>query len=79
MKKIVALPIDMKAMGQALFSSLVMGIAVYFTKINLELSNFAIVTISIWNGFLVYIVINYIFRNEILIQSLKLVKERIKR
>lgn len=78
MRKIVVLPIDKKAVGQAVITSVLMGMVLCLVKIYLSLSGFMIVMILVCIGCLVYIFLNYFIHNELLMQIQKMLRERIK-
>ncbi len=66
MKKIIAIPISAKALTQSVISSAVMGISLFFLS-GLSLPLLAKVIICVVAGFGIYILVNFIMKNEFLI------------
>ena len=78
MRKIIIIPISKSALIQSLISSSVMGVVIFLvTKIALPL----IVTtlISVLSGLLVYIALNFIMKNELLLSAKDAVIKKIRK
>ena len=77
MRKIIVIPISKKAISQSVISSLVMGISVYFlTKISMPLLLSVIICVA--SGLIIYLVLNYIMKNEFLLSTTKTFIDKVK-
>ena len=78
MKKILTISLNKKAFLQALGSAAGMGIVIYMI-LKSPLSDLPQLICSVMSGVCTYLILNLIFRNEIMVQSLYKFNELIKR
>lgn len=77
MKKIISIPISIKALVQAAISSTVMGISLLFL-VKLPLPLTANVIICVICGLGIYIIVNFVMKNEFLLNTTQSVLTKIK-
>lgn len=76
MKKIVDIQFDKKILIKSILSSVVMGIMCYFVD-RIDVGLLISIIITVLTGVVVYIVMNFILKNEMLVEAARCIKSKI--